>query len=44
MFKVLLESGYDGPVGILDHQRQLDAEESLQANLGGLRKLRTKLQ
>ena len=43
MLKILIESGYDGPVGILDHQRQLDAEESLQANLEGLRKLRTKL-
>ena len=39
MFKVLLESGYDGPVGILDHQNQLDAEESLRANLDGLKKL-----
>jgi len=38
MFKVLLQSGYDGPVGILDHQNHLDAEESLRANLEGLKK------
>jgi hypothetical protein len=36
MLKIVLESGYNGPVGILDHQNKLDAEESLQANLTGL--------
>ena len=36
MLKVVLESEYNGPVGILDHQNELDAEESLQANLAGL--------
>lgn len=39
MLKVLLESGYQGAVGILDHQNQLDAEKSLSANLDGLKKL-----
>ena len=39
MLKVLLESGYQGAVGILDHQNNLDAEESLSANLDGLKKL-----
>jgi sugar phosphate isomerase/epimerase len=43
MLKVLLQSGYDGPIGILDHQNQVDAEESLRANLEGLKKLGTKL-
>jgi hypothetical protein len=36
MLKIVLESGYNGPVGILDHQNELDTEESLQANLAGL--------
>ena len=36
MLKVVLESEYKGPVGILDHQNELDAEKSLQANLAGL--------
>ena len=36
MLKVVLDSGYNGPVGILDHQNQVDAEDSLQANLTGL--------
>ena len=43
MFNILLESGYEGPVGILDHQNHLDAEKSLRANLDGLKKLLTKL-
>ena len=43
MFNILLESGYEGPVGILDHQNHLDTEESLRANLDGLKKLLTKL-
>ena len=38
MLKILIESGYEGPVGILDHQSHLDAEESLRANLAGLKK------
>lgn len=36
MLKELIASGYDGPVGILDHQTDLDAKESLQDNLDGL--------
>lgn len=36
MLKTLIESGYDGPVGILDHQNQLDAALALKANLEGL--------
>jgi hypothetical protein len=43
MLKVVLESGYKGPVGILDHQNELDAEESLQANLTGLDSLLGKI-
>ena len=36
MLKTVLESEYNGPIGILDHQNELDAEKSLQANLEGL--------
>ena len=38
MLKILIESGYEGPIGILDHQNHLDAEQSLRANLDGLKK------
>lgn len=43
MLRVLIESGYDGPVGILDHQAQLDSKEALQDNLDGLSWLRKEL-
>jgi azurin len=43
MLKIVLESGYNGPVGILDHQNELDAEKSLQANLAGLDSLLEKI-
>lgn len=43
MLKTLVESGYQGPVGILDHQNQLDAKESLQDNLKGLLWLKKEL-
>lgn len=39
MLKVLLESGYDGPIGILDHRNEVDAEEALEGNLAGLVRL-----
>jgi len=31
--------GYKGPIGILDHRDELDAEQSLRENLEGLAKL-----
>ncbi len=43
MLQIVLDSGYDGPIGILDHRPELDAEECLQANLRGLEKLRKEL-
>lgn len=43
MLRTLLESGYDGPVGILDHRPETDSEQTLQENLAGLRELRSKL-
>jgi sugar phosphate isomerase/epimerase len=36
MLKTLIKSGYDGPVGILDHMENVDAAEALQANRDGL--------
>ncbi|MDF1741201.1 MAG: TIM barrel protein [Verrucomicrobiales bacterium] len=36
LLKTLIASGYDGPVGILDHQGHTDAKLSLQDNLEGL--------
>ena len=36
MLKVVLESGYDGPVGILNHREEMDAREALRQNLVGL--------
>lgn len=39
MLEFVLESGYKGPIGILDHRQELDAEVSLQKNLTGLQQL-----
>ena len=39
MLKIVRDSGYDGPVGILDHRDELDAELSLKQNIDGLKKL-----
>lgn len=42
LLRVIHNSGYKGPIGILDHRNNLDAEQSLQENLDGLRKIRQK--
>lgn len=39
LVRIILESKYRGPIGILDHRNELDAEESLQQNLNGLDRL-----
>lgn len=39
MLRLVRDSGYTGPVGILDHRPDTDAEESLRQNLDGLRGL-----
>ncbi|MFK5924981.1 MAG: heme-binding domain-containing protein [Verrucomicrobiota bacterium] len=44
MLKTILESGYDGPIGILDHQMQLDSKEVLADNLAGLKWLKKEIQ
>jgi sugar phosphate isomerase/epimerase len=36
MLKVIRDSGWLGPVGIIDHRNELDSEVALQANLRGL--------
>ena len=39
MLKIVKASGYDGPIGILDHRSEMDAEESLRLNLDGLQRM-----
>lgn len=39
MLQTLKRSGYRGPIGILGHREELDAEESLSLNLKGLKKM-----
>ncbi len=36
MIKAVVDSGYQGPIGILDHRNEMDAEQSLRENLEGL--------
>jgi putative heme-binding domain-containing protein len=44
MIRTVVESGYDGPIGILDHREQLDARESLLENRNGLESVRKEIQ
>ncbi|MBX3421291.1 MAG: heme-binding domain-containing protein [Pirellulaceae bacterium] len=39
MIQTLVDSGYCGPVGIIDHRPELDAKQALQENLAGLKSL-----
>lgn len=39
MLRTLIKSGYNGPVGIIDHRIDLDSEVALQRNLDGLSSL-----
>lgn len=43
MLRVIRESGYRGPIGILGHRPEMDVEVSLRQNLDGLRKLLAQL-
>jgi putative heme-binding domain-containing protein len=43
MIRILVASGYDGPIGILDHREQLDARDSLVENIEGLDRVRSNL-
>jgi sugar phosphate isomerase/epimerase len=43
LLRIIKESGYDGPIGILGHQSDLDAEIALKENLEGLRAIQSRL-
>ena len=39
MLKVIRESGYRGPIGIINHDENRDAETGLRLNMEGLKKM-----
>ena len=43
MMQAIRNSGYAGPIGILDHRADTDSEESLRQNLEGMKKVLTEL-
>lgn len=43
LMRIIRDSGWQGPVGILDHRAETDSEETLQNNLRGLDWLRKEL-
>lgn len=43
MMRIVKESGWAGPVAILDHRNELDTAKSLQENIEGMKKLLKKL-
>ncbi len=43
MIRVVAASDYQGPIGILDHRSELDAKDSLNENIEGLRWVRDEL-
>ena len=43
MLRIIRDSGYRGPIGILDHRGDTDAEKSLRENLDGLQRLLSEL-
>ena len=44
LIRAIIASGYVGPIGVLDHRNELDAEQSLRQNLDGLQKIVTELE
>jgi sugar phosphate isomerase/epimerase len=44
MLCVILQSGWQGPIGIIDHRPETDSEETLRENLHGLDRLRKELE
>lgn len=44
MLKLIEESGWRGPIGILDHRPETDSEQTLRQNLEGLERLKPALQ
>ncbi|REK19484.1 MAG: heme-binding domain-containing protein [Planctomycetota bacterium] len=43
MIRAILDAGYEGPIGILDHQPERDTREALAENLEGLARVRAEL-
>jgi dienelactone hydrolase len=43
MMQLVVDHGYSGPIGILDHRSEVDARESLQQNLDGLTRVVSQL-
>ena len=39
LLETIAQSGYAGPIGVLDHRGDTDAEKSLKQNLDGLERL-----
>ena len=39
ILQMIADSGYDGPIGLIDHRPEIDAEASLQENLDGMQKI-----
>jgi len=44
MLQVVIDRGYKGPIGILDHRPETDSAETLKGNLAGLAKVRAALE
>jgi hypothetical protein len=44
MLQVIRDSGWHGPMGIIDHRHETDSEETLRENLQGLERLKSLLQ
>ena len=36
---MIADSGYDGPIGLIDHRPEIDAEVSLREYLAGMQKI-----
>jgi hypothetical protein len=43
LLRAVRDSGYRGPVGILNHREEVDAEQGLRENLDGLHRLLAEL-
>ncbi len=43
MIRIILESGYDGPIGIINHDENRDAKEALLSEIDGLQQVLTQL-
>ena len=39
MIQIIVDSGYDGPIGVLGHRKEMDAEKSVGENVDGLKKI-----